>query len=359
VSFISNAFGAQNNFTPGGGNAQQQQYVTGANANYQQANTGLNSLAQMLQQQAQGGGPNLANQNLQNFTGQNVANQASLMAGQRGASANPALIARQAAMQGAGIQQQAAGQAASNVLAQQLAAQQQLGGVYGTQGSLANQNYATTQGGVNTNNQIQSGQAAQNAATNGQIAGSIFQAAGAGLGAMGASGGGMPKPITTLAPGVGTTQSAGGYDSTPMNTTNMFKAAEGGEIQKEGVLRAKFPKPKTKIPDHLQHIANIRYPHLAHGGEVPIMVSPGERILDPKAANDVAHGKADPIKASTPVPGHAKYKGDNYANDTVPKNAQAGSIVIPKSVTEKKSPKLAYDFVSRVKAGHHRPKGKK
>lgn len=319
MSFISNAFGASSGFSPGGGNQQEQQFIQGANQNYQQANTGLNSLAAMLQQQASGGGPNLANQNLQNFTGQNVANQASLMAGQRGASANPALIARQAAMQGAGIQQQAAGQAASNVLAQQLAAQQQLGGVYGTQGSLANQNYATAQGGVNQGNQIGSETNRSNAGTNAGILGGVMNAAG------GASG--------------------------------LF--ATGGEVDKIDSLRAKLPKPKTKIPDHLQHIAAIRYPHLAHGGEVPIMVSPGERILDPKAANDVAKGKADPIKASQPVPGHAKYKGDNYANDTVPKNAQAGSVVIPKSVTEKKSSKLAYDFVSRVKAGHHRPKGKK
>lgn len=315
MSFISNAFGANSGFQPGGGNAQQQQYITGANANYNQANTGLNQLAQMLQAQAAGTGPNLANQNLQNFTGQNVANQASLMAGQRGASANPALIARQAAQQGAGIQQQAAGQAASNVLTQQLAAQQQLGNVYGTQGSLANQNYGISQGGVNQGNQIGSDNSRSNAAANTGILGGVANAVG--------------------------------------SISGLF--AEGGKVEP---LRSKLYN--MKIPEHLQHIASIRYPHLAHGGEVPIMVSPGERILNPKAANDVAKGKSDPIKASQPVPGKAKYSGDNYANDTVPKEAKAGSIVLPKHITEHpNAPKLAYDFVSRIKAGHHKPKGKK
>lgn len=320
MSFISNMFGASSGFTPGGGNAQQQKYITSANANYDQANTGLNQLAQMLQAQASGQGPNLANQNLQNFTGQNVANQAALMAGQRGASTNPALIARQIAQQGAGIQQQAAGQAASNVLAQQLAAQQQLGGVYGTQGGLANQNYGITQGAVTGNNQIGAQTAGQNAKTNSGILGGVANAVG-----------GM---------------------------TGLF--AQGGEVEKIHPLKAKLPSMKTHIPEHLHHIASIRYPHLAHGGEVPIMVSPGERILKPEAAEKVAHGKADPIKASQPVPGKAKYRGDNYSNDTVPKEAPAGSIVLPKHITEHKdAPKLAYDFVSRIKAGHHKPKAKK
>lgn len=338
MSFISNAFGGSNGFTPGGGNAQQQQYITGANANYNQAQGGLNQLAAMLQQQASGQGPNLANQNLQNFTGQNVANQASLMAGQRGAAANTGLIARQAAQQGAGIQQQAAGQAATNVLQQQLAAQGQLGGVLGTQGQLANQNYATTQGGVNTNNQIGSQEAQANASSNLGILGGVTNAIGSGLSMLSSQ---PSKPQQTA---------GNSY------TNGSIFAAAGGEIEP---LRAKLPS-KHSIPEHLQHIASIRYPHLAEGGKVPIQVSPGERILKPEAAQKVKEGKADPIKASKPVPGKAKYAGDNYANDTVPKEAEAGSIVLPRSVTQHaNAPQAAYDFVSRIKRGDHKPKGKK
>ena len=134
--------------------------------------------------------------------------------------------------------------------------------------------------------------------------------------------------------------------------------AEGGEVHP---LKAKLPSKHQNIPEHLQHIASIRYPKpMAKGGEVPIHVSPGERILKPEAAKAVKDGKADPIKASEPVPGKAKYSGDNYANDTVPKNVKAGSIVLPRSVTQhNNAPQAAYDFVSRIKRGDHKPKGKK
>lgn len=189
MSFLSSAFsGASNNFSPGGGSAQQAKQVQAANENFSNAEGGLNSLAQSLAAQAQGGGPNLANAQLQSATSQNVANQAALQAGQRGASANPALIARQAAMQGANIQQQAAGQSAQNVLAQQLAAQQQLGNVLGTQGSLANQNYGVTQGAITGNNQIGSQQAGQNAQMN---QGLISGIAGAGAKLIGLADGGQ------------------------------------------------------------------------------------------------------------------------------------------------------------------------
>jgi len=357
MSFISNAFGGNSGYNVTAGVDPKQ--LQAAQANYGTANTGLNQLAQMLMQQAQGGGPNLANQQLQNFTGQNVANQAALMAGQRGASANPALLARQIGRQGAGIQQQAAGQAAQNVLAQQLAAQQQLGGVYGTMGNLANQDIGTyvnaNLGASEANAQI----AQKNASNNLGILGGIAGAAGGILGGLGSSGGNMPAPISgaALAPGVGTTQAAGGYESGIEPGGQYALAAHGGEIEP---LRAKLPSIRSKMPEHLQRIAAIRYPKMmAKGGEVPVKVSPGERILPPHKANEVVDGKADPIKASQPVPGKAKYKGDNYANDTVPKNVKAGSIVLPRSVTNHpNAPQMAYDFVSRVKAGHHRPKVK-
>lgn len=341
MSFISNAFGGQNGFTPGGGNAQQSAQIQTANTNYNSANTGLNQLASSLQAQAAGAGPNLANQNLQNFTGQNVANQAAMAAGQRGASSNVGMIARGAAQAGAGAQQQAAGQASSNVLSQQLAAQQQLGGVLGTQGGLANQNYGTTQGAINSGNQIGSQEAQANANANSNIFGGLTNAAGGILGGLT----GQPKPTGS--------QMAGSS-----SLSGSIFAAEGGEIQP---LRVKLPSKHSNIPEHLQHIASIRYPKpMAQGGKVPIQVSPGERILNPKAADAVKQGKADPIKASQPVPGKAKVKGDSYANDTVPKEAEAGSIVLPRSVTQhKNAPQAAFDFVSRVKAGHHRPKSKK
>lgn len=91
--------------------------------NQQTAAAGLGSNISQLQGIANGTGPNPAQAMLNQQTGINVANQAALMASQRGASANPALLARQAAQQGAATQQQAAGQGAT------LQAQQSLGAI--------------------------------------------------------------------------------------------------------------------------------------------------------------------------------------------------------------------------------------
>lgn len=95
------------------------------------------ALAQMLQARAEGKAPSLANQQLANATGQNVANQAALMAGQRGAGANAGLMARQAAQQGANIQQQAAGQGAALRLQEQQNAFGQLQGQQSMMGNTA------------------------------------------------------------------------------------------------------------------------------------------------------------------------------------------------------------------------------
>ncbi len=97
--------------------------------------------ADMLQGIANGTGPNPAQAMLNQQTGANVAQQAALMAGQRGAGANVGLMARQAAQQGAGIQQQAVGQGATMQANQSLGAIGQMGAqqqaMAGTQGQIA------------------------------------------------------------------------------------------------------------------------------------------------------------------------------------------------------------------------------
>lgn len=90
---------------------------------------------------ANGTGPNPAQAALNQATGANVANQAALMAGQRGAGSNVGLLARQAAMQGGNIQQQAAGQGATLQAQQALNAIGQMGNISGQQ--VANQAGAT------------------------------------------------------------------------------------------------------------------------------------------------------------------------------------------------------------------------
>ncbi len=125
------------------------------------------ALANQLQGQTQGQGANPAQAALAQNTAANTANQASLMAGQRGTGANAGMLARQAAMQGAANQQASVGQAATLQAQQQLAAQQQLqaqqqamAGLSSTQtGQLQNaiggQNQYALQGQSNILNAIQ------------------------------------------------------------------------------------------------------------------------------------------------------------------------------------------------------------
>ena len=101
-----------------------------------QAQNGIGNQSQVynqLQGVANGTGPNPAQAQLAQATGANTANQAALMAGQRGAGSNVGLIAREAAQQGGANQQQAAGQAATMQAQQSLGALNQLGGIAGQQ----------------------------------------------------------------------------------------------------------------------------------------------------------------------------------------------------------------------------------
>lgn len=117
----------------------QQQFLTAL-----QAQNGIGNQSDVynqLQGVTNGTGPNPAQAQLAQATGANVANQAALMAGQRGAGANTGLIARQAAMQGANTQQQAANQAATLQANQSLNALTAQGNLAGQQ--VANQAAAT------------------------------------------------------------------------------------------------------------------------------------------------------------------------------------------------------------------------
>lgn len=114
---------------------QQQGLANQFSQGARQATDEQNMLAQAYTGIMNGTGPNPAQAELNQNTAANVNQQAALMAGQRGANANAGLIARQAAMQGAGVQQQAVGQAATLQAQQQIAAQQNL------------QNLATQQAG--------------------------------------------------------------------------------------------------------------------------------------------------------------------------------------------------------------------
>lgn len=297
MSFIGQMFGANNNFQATGVDPAQVQGQYGALTTAQdqqaalvralQAQNGIanqsdvfqqqQQLAQQLQQQTLGQGPNPAQAQLAQNTAANTAQQAALMASQRGASANAGLTARNASMAGANMQQQATGQAATLQANQQLAAQQalqqqqaqmaglatnQVGQQIGAQqqaGNLALQGYGAATGALNQQNQINAGVANNNAQVAGAIAGGLLGAGGAAMG--------------------------------------MY----GGK-------------------------------KMAHGGMVPDRL---EAKTTEASRLDAGWGKVILKNDGGPVPGKAKVAGDHPKNDTVPAMLSPGELVIPRSVVAK------------------------
>lgn len=167
------AFTAQNGYQAGIAPTTQTDYTRaigqagnnsiGGYGNFQQNQMQQQQLADQYGQQAMGHGPNPAQAALNQNTGNNVAAQNALMAGQRGAGANAGMMARQAGQAGAGVRQSAIAQAATLQAQQSLAAQQQQAALFGQMGA---QNIAEQQ--ANTQ-MFSAATGAQNAQNAGQI----------------------------------------------------------------------------------------------------------------------------------------------------------------------------------------------
>lgn len=276
---------AANNATAGYGNSQNIQ------AQQQQ-------LADALLAQSQGKGPNIAQDTLNQATGTNVANQAALMASSRGSSANPALIAREAAMQGANTQQQAAGQAATMRAQQQIAAQTGL-----AQQQAAMQSGNISEQGINAG-LLNTGAAAQNAQNKENIA-NYAMVQGINSANSHSNTSGMSDTIgNILSGGAGAGAAAA--------------SGKGGA----GMLAALAYKG-GKIPDHLAKMATIYHPNFAT--------------------------EAKDFRAGGPVPGHAQVAGNSPKNDTVPAMLSPGEEVLPRTITQSSdAPKKAAEFVRHL-----------
>lgn len=371
----------------------------------------------MLAGVANGQGPNPAQAMLNQATSTNVANQAALMAGQRGTGANAGLLARQAAQQGGALQQQAAGQGATMQAQQAMNAINSMGNIAGQQ--VGNQAAATAgynQMAQNEQNMILNAIAARNNAevgmqsnmneqnakiaqgvmgTQAGIVGGLMNSAGGGAAAAGATGGEVKKdrignnPKLMADGGVATSQpstSNGPQSSfgkfmqslgTSMQNSNSFGAGkensadyQGGEDFGKGLgqligsgakaISNAFKSSPTMVSDNQTATQNFSNPdsqgvmNAAHGGKVPAKLSPGEVYLPPKKVSEVAKGKASPLEGKK-VPGKAKVKGDSLKNDTVNATLEEGGIVIPRSVINSKDPhKAASDFVAAVLSKHRK-----
>lgn len=380
--------------------AKQQAFANAVNAQNGLGNQ--SSVFNQLQGVANGTGPNPAAAQLAQSTGQNVANQAALMAGQRGSSANVGLLARQGAQVGGNLQQQAAGQGATMQANQSLnalnsqgslatsQANQQASAVSGlaqsTQGEQANL-LNSIQG---VNNASVASQTSVNNANAGIIQNSMKSQAGllsgAGQALALAQGGVVPGP-QKLADGGAVSPSApqpkssyakviaGALDnsvnsSAPQDTSfqsgqQMGKAigtlakkgygaiSDPGTSQGQGLqqdpLGVGSLDPNAIAPsaaassslggaDMASQLGSMAEIGLAKGGPVKAMVSPGEQYLKPNEVKEVVTKGKNPLEEGERIPGKPKVKGNSYANDVVPKTLESGGIVIPNSVMQSKDP---------------------
>lgn len=364
--------------------AQQQAFVNALKA--QGGIQNQSDVYSQLQGIAAGTGPNPAQAMLSNATGQNVANQASLMASQRGAGANPGMIARLAAQQGANIQQQAVGQGAALQANQSLNAIGQAGGIAGQQvqnqanavganaqlSQNAQQNLLNAQsqfnnaqvGNQSNLNNVNAGMESGNAQRKTDLIGGLLK--GAGSAAAMAEGGIVPPPRQSHAYADGGAISNAGriMSNAPSNQSPLAQFSDSGpsipgsrpiDPDWSNIHAQPSAKGTSRVDDvGTSHtVGGGQMSMMSRGGAVPAKVSPGERYLPPSEVAKVAKGEKAPMKAGEKIKGDAKVKGakDSYANDTVSKTLQSGGIVLPRSVTQAKdAPKRAAEFVAQILA---------
>lgn len=358
-------------------------------------------LANQLQGVANGQGPNPARAQLATATGNNIASTAAQAAGQRGAGTNVGMIARQAAMAGGNINQQAAGQDATLEAQQQLAGMQALGAQQANMGNLATTQVGQQAGAITGYNQaaqseqqnlLNSVAQANNATVgmqsnvnnaNGNIAGvvakqqgdlqnGILKGAGMALMAKGGEVAAPPKPKAMYADGGTVVASPSGpksfagrfmYGSAPDNTNagmnggfaNSDSSAPGAPSaetqagQQVGQDMGKGLKSLfSSSPDGTGGAAASMGGATGGSGGGAVMIAgmaKGGPVVGEMLA---AQGKM--------VPGKAKVAGNSYANDNVPAILSPKEIVLPRSVTmAKDAPEKAKAFVAAILAKNGMP----
>lgn len=296
-------------------------------------------LANQLGLQAAGQGPNPALSQLHQTTAQNIANQGAMMAGQRGASSNAGLMARQAAQQGGALQQQAVGQAATMGAQQQLAAQQALMQQQAMMGQTAGQqvgqqgqatmglNQIGLQGQQNLYGMLQG----QNAA-NVQMQSNMNNAnAGIAQGNQKFQHGilGSVGNLLGMAHGGQIGYDEGGMATSPLSTMSMTPANPNGPMSSFG-----------KHLDDDEDSKSSEDPQVQAGKDTGAGIMGGIGKLFGSTGGKVG--------------GQAMAKGDSSKNDNVPAMLSPGEIVIPRSVLQSEDPVGgSAKFVQAILARHN------
>lgn len=316
---------------------------------------------------AAGEGPNPALAQLNQTTGTNVANQAALMAGQRGASANTGLIAREAAQQGAATQQQAVGQAATNESTQQLNALGAQAGIAGQQVNELQTGLATASGNALTNqNQIlgaqgnynsalTGGQASVNSANTPTNVGTQNEVYGLANGALAGASAQAVKGSAPAAPAAPAASQPASTTTAGQSLNTATYAAHGGEIHgRDRMAQGGHPSFVAQYLD-----GQVAMPRMASGGRVPAVVSPKEIYLNPHQVREVVERGADPMRIGHHFPGQDKVKKkDSFKNDVIKTELDEGGVVLPVHITtHKDASSRGRKFVEKTVAKHMKRPG--
>ena len=322
---------------------------------------------------ANGQGPNPAQAMLAQQTGNNIAATNALMAGKRGASANPALMAALAANQGAATQQQAVGQGATMQANQSLGALGQQGAQLANMGQTSGQQVQNQIAATGAGTEAQLAQqqqllAANQAANNANVSmQSNINNANAGLaestmplqqgvlgGAIGGLGAGL-VPGGSLGSALG---AAGKGISAAGATGGIVGYADGGAVQ-QPMQQPIIMMPPThqrgttmgsSLLDYMHGIAPVSA--YAEGGLADNMdqrvnqrmqerqqmqmpqpvpsrgpVDPGILLPD-KRLNGVTHPKVINASNGALVNGTAPVPGNSYENDKVEALLSPGELVV-------------------------------
>lgn len=315
--FLTSATGTKNDYNAGNPYTDDQ-----TNQLYGQQQ----QLSNLLMQQAQGGGPNPAQQQYLQNSQQIAQQQAQTYASNR--SLNPGLAARMAGNTAANVAQQAAGTAGIQQAQQQLAAQGQLGSLNMGQQQLINQSRLGSQ-------QINAGVAAGNQQMGGAILGGVIGGAGAAMsGASGMAHGGI---VQSFADG-GAVSDAGA----PQSKVGQFFSGMGQSMNSTGsapISQINSPIAGSALPLPNQNPSNWGAAALEKG-----MLSGAKLAGKAGMAFSMASQGGN-------IPGKASVSGDSSSNDTVPTMLSPQEIVLPRSVTmSKDAPDRAKKFVEAILA---------
>lgn len=395
-SMMAKTLGVNSDYKSGphqAGNAYDQKVLTDELAKRNEIYGDQKSLAGMLKQNAEGGGPNPAQAQYQQNVNQNIANTQGLISSQRGL--NPAVAAKMGANAASTANQQAAGNASILQQQQQLGAQNNLGNLYGqmqsgtmTQQGLYNQ---SNLGAMQTNAaQALANQQAKQALVGGTLGGigSMLGMAHGGQvpqymadGGVAGMAGDDPIKLVPTTPAISNNSGGAGNDGNALSyagqylnsggggggdsqgsalATNMAKfvgGVGGGGIIKMIKKKVGMDKPTSDLG-----FAGNSTPSDSVGGASAMAGGPMDAMgagaegaggLGSAAMMLAAHGgmAQKNLKNGGRIGGKAKVKGDNLKNDSVPAMLSPGEIVVPRSITlGNDAPDKARAFVAAILA---------